>query len=119
MTCDYELTKTYADTIHQSQCNPCRAKAWTNHVRHNIMIGTIPGGFNDTRGDPQYDFQKNFDKGLDAYRKARDEGLAPATTSVAAVEASQRQVKSQKRALEKLKKMGIDGSELATAPGGS
>ena len=115
--CNYELTKTYADTIHQSQCNPCRAEAWKNHPTHNIMIGTIPGGFKDTRGDARYDFQKNFDKGLDAYKKARDEGLAPKATSVAAVEASHREVKSQQRALKKLKKMGVDGSELAVAKG--
>lgn len=82
-----------------------------------LLPSTVPGAHNDSQGDVQYDFQKKFDKGLDAYKKARGEGLAPAATTVAAVEASHRQVKSQKRAIKKLRKMGADTSELATASG--
>ena len=82
-----------------------------------LLSSTVSGGFNDSRGDAQYDFQKNFDKGLDAYAGARKEGLAPKTTTVAGVEAAQREVKSQQRGIDKLRKAGADTSELKTAAG--
>jgi len=79
-----------------------------------VMTGTVPGGHNDTYGSSQYKFQANFDKGLDAYKEARGEGLAPKGTSVAAVEKARAEVKSQERAL---KKLGMDSSELKTVAG--
>ena len=82
-----------------------------------LLPSTVPGAHNDSRGDAQYDFHKKFDKGLDAYKKARGEGLAPKATTVAAVEASHREVKSHKRALKKLKKMGADTTKLSVAKG--
>jgi len=82
-----------------------------------LLASTVPGAHNDSRGDQQYDYHKKFDKGLDAYKKARGEGLQPKATTVAAVEASHREVKSHTRAIKKLKKMGVGTSELATAKG--
>ncbi len=82
-----------------------------------LLASTVPGAFNDSRGDVQYDYHKKFDKGLDAYKKARGEGLQPKATTVDAVEASHREVKSHQRAIKKLKKWGADPSELKTAKG--
>jgi len=82
-----------------------------------VLVGSIPGGYNDTCGDAQYDFQKNFDKGLHAYKKARDDGLRPSGTSVEAVKAAQREAASQSRALKVLEKAGADTTELRRAEG--
>jgi len=81
------------------------------------MIGTVPGGHNDTNGSRQYKYQSQFDKGLDAYKEAKDEGIQPAATTVAAVEAAREQVASHKRGLKKLKKMGIGAGEVSVASG--
>ena len=114
MTCEYKLTDTYDDKVHQASCRECRADAWKQHVTPNLMLGTVPGGHNDTHGSAQYKHQANFDKGLDAYKQARGEGLAPAATTVAAVEKARKQVKSQERAL---KKMGLKADEIKTVAG--
>ena len=82
-----------------------------------LMVGSIPGGHNDTYGSAQYKYQSQFDKGLDAYRGAKDEGLQPKATTVGAVEAARKQVVSQKRGLKKLKKMGIGADEVKTVAG--
>lgn len=76
----------------------------------------VPGGFNEAGRNSQYKFQKGFDPGLEAYGKARKEGLRPKHTSVAAVKAAQDEVRSQQRALKKLSKVA-DVSELNTLPG--
>ena len=76
----------------------------------------VPGGFNETGRSRQYKFQRGFDPGLEAYRKARGEGLRPKHTSVKAVHAAQEEVKSQQRAVDKLKNVA-DVSELKTLPG--
>ena len=112
--CSYVKVGGHADVVHRSQCKPCNAESWANHVTPTIMLGTVPGGHNDTHGSAQYKYQSNFDKGLDAYKSARDEGLRPKGTTVAAVDAAHREVKSQKRAL---KKLGMDASELKTVAG--
>ncbi len=74
-----------------------------------IMVGTVPGGHNDTHSTEQYKFQAGFDKGLDAYKKARGEGLRPKASTVDAVGKAQREVKSHQRAL---KKLGMKRSDL-------
>lgn len=79
-----------------------------------VLVGTIQGGFRDTSGDPLYDSQKNFDKGLDAYRKARGEGLQPKSSTVEAVAEAQNKVRAHKRAL---KKLGLKAGEVKVAPG--
>lgn len=82
-----------------------------------VMVGTVPGGHNDTHGSAQYKFQSGFDSGLEAYKSARDEGLQPKKTTVEAVRASQEQVRSHTRGLKKAKKMGIDVTQLSVAKG--
>ena len=82
-----------------------------------LLPSTVSGGYNDSRGDGQYDFQKDFDKGLDAYAGARAEGLAPKATTTKAVREAQAEVKSQQRGINKLRKAGADTSELKTAAG--
>lgn len=85
-------------------------------IQPGPLVGTVPGGHNDSRGDARYDFQKNFDKGLDEYRKARGEGLQPRASTVEAVRDAHLQVRAQKRALKKIKKYG-DASTLKVAAG--
>ena len=82
-----------------------------------LLASTVAGGFNDSRGDAQYDYHKKFDKGLDAYAGARKEGLQPKATTVQAVEAAQREVKSQEAGMKVLRKAGADTSGLKTAAG--
>ena len=113
MTCKYVVTDSYADKVHQAGCKPCRKAAWELHVPQSVMIGTVPGGHNEA-ASAQYRYQAGFDKGLDAYKAARAEGLAPKATTVSAVDAARRQVKSQERAL---KKMGMRKDELKTVAG--
>jgi len=103
-----------AEGCHEPSCVDFRNK---DVPPLGVLLGTVPGGHNDTHAGAKYKFQSGFDKGLDAYRGARDEGLSPKSTTVEAVEASHREVKSQKRALEKMKKMGMDTSTVKTAKG--
>lgn len=77
-------------------------------------MGTVPGGHNDTYGGAKYAFQKNFDKGLEEYKKAKDEGLQPKATTIKAVREAQATVKKQQRAVRKL---GLEEGEVATAAG--
>lgn len=76
----------------------------------------VPGGFNEAGRSGQYQFQKGFDPGLEAYGKARAEGLRPKHTTTGAVREAQEDVRSQQRALKKLEKVA-DVSELRTLPG--
>lgn len=77
------------------------------------MASTVPGGYNDANGDARYEFQKNFDKGLEEYKAARDEGLQPESTTVEAVAKAKATVKSQEKAIKKLK---LDRDERAQLP---
>lgn len=72
------------------------------------MVGTIPGGHNDVHGSAQYKFQRDFDPGLEAYEKARGEGLSPKATTVKAVEEAHAEVKSHERGVKKLRDMGVE-----------
>lgn len=77
------------------------------------LIGTVPGGHNDSA---RHQFHREFDRGMYAYEKARKEGLQPSATTVAAVEAEHKAVRSQQRALKKLAKHD-DVTEVSTRPG--
>lgn len=76
-----------------------------------VVTAVVPGGANDT---PTYRFHKDFDKGLDKYATARKNGLEPRSTTVAAVDAAEREAASQRRALKKLEKMGVEANEVKT-----
>jgi len=98
---------------HLGGCDRCRDVAWDRHERPRIYLHTVPGGFNDTAENR---FHRNFDKGMYEYEKARAEGLQPKATTVDAVREAQSEVKSQERALEKLKRVA-DVSEVSVAEG--
>jgi hypothetical protein len=91
----------------------CRCGAqFDDYVMPKVpLVGTVPGGANDTA---DYRFHMDFDKGMDRYVAARRNGLAPAATTVAAVEQAEAQAASQQRAL---KKLGGAGEQLKVAPG--
>lgn len=78
------------------------------------MALTVPGGFNDQNGGGQWEFQRDFDPGMDAYKKARDEGLQPKQTTLKAVKEAQREVKIHQRAN---KKLGIKADETNSPAG--
>ena len=110
MTCDYENVGSHADLMHRSRCAPCSAKAWADRDSIGaITDGVVPGGHNYDQSSEQYKFQATFDKGLDAYKKARDEGLRPDASTVQAVDKAHKEVKSHQRAL---KKLGMKRSDL-------
>ncbi len=110
MTCNYKNVGSHADLIHRSRCASCNTKAWTDRdTVIAITDGMVPGGHNYEQSSEQYKFQATFDKGLDAYKGARDEGLRPKQSTVKAVDAAQKEVKSHQRAL---KKLGMKRSDL-------
>ena len=113
------MTHNWKDWKHAAACTKCNAKRKEEHTPQYLLIGTVPGAHNDSRGDAQYNFQKNFDKGIDAYKKAKGEGLQPKATTVEAVDAAHKEVKSQQRALKKLglHKDPDAKKELRLAPG--
>ncbi len=86
-----------------------RARVWSG----SPLVGIVPGGSKDT-ADVQY--RRDFGPGLDAYKKARDEGLQPDHSDLKSVEAAHQRVKSQEDALRKIKKFSdVDG--VVTTPG--
>ena len=99
---------TYSEELEGCEC----IVKWQDYEMPDTpMFGTVPGGSKDTE---DFRFHMDFDKGMNSYAKARGEGLAPKSTTVAGVEAAHREVKSQERALRKL---GGAGEELKRASG--
>jgi hypothetical protein len=77
------------------------------------MVGIVPGGSKDTA---LVQFARNFDRGLDMYKAARDEGIQPDSSTVKGVHKAHARIKSQEAAIRKIKNFSdIDG--LKTAPG--
>lgn len=108
-----------AEVPHQRwscQSDICRKYAEMPDRPVQVSYPDVPGAHNESRRSSQYKFQKEFGPGLDAYAKARKEGLRPGKTTVGAVRKAQEDVRSQKRALKKLSKVA-DVSELKTLPG--
>ena len=98
---------------HMGECEQCRTTAWDQHVVPRIYVGTVPGGYNDQGGNK---FHRQFDKGMYEYEKARKEGLQPKATTVEAVREEHEMVKSQERAVKKLKRVG-DVEQVKVRPG--
>lgn len=96
------------------QSDVCRRYAEMESRPVGPFFKDVPGGHNESRRKDS--FHRNFDSDMDAYEKARKEGLRPKATSKAAVVEAQEQVRSHKRALDKLSKVA-DVSELKTVPG--
>lgn len=76
-----------------------------------ITMGVVPGTSKDTGS---YRYHRDFDKGLDKYREARENGLQPKGTTVKAVNDAKAEAASHARAL---KKLGGAGDNLKTAKG--
>jgi hypothetical protein len=75
------------------------------------LVGVVPGGANDTE---EFRFHMDFDKGMDAYTKAKKEGLQPKRSDLSAVKAAQDQVRSQEKAAKILKnETDLDGLNFA------
>ena len=102
--CDqYETVKEGLPRLsHMGNCDTCRAEGWRNHRAPRLYLTTVPGAHNDSRA---YRFHKDFDKGMDEYRKARDEGLTPDSTTLDAVNKAKAEALSEKKALKKLSKV--------------
>jgi len=102
------------ERVECDDCDGCICvHQWDNYeMPKTPLFGTVPGGYNDSKNK----FQRNFDKGMYAYEKAKAEGLQPAATTVEAVEAEHEKVRSQQRALEKVKQFA-DVEDIKTAPG--
>lgn len=100
---------------HMGQCEPHRLQGWDEHVVPRIYVGTVPGGHNETH-DAQYRYQSQFDKRIDEYRKAKADGVQPVNSTLKGIKKGYERVKSQQRAITKLKKQG-DVSNLKVAPG--
>jgi hypothetical protein len=113
MTCNYTGVKQGLPYLtHMGECGACRAAGWERHEQPRWYVGTVPGGFNDSKDR----FHRTFDKGLDAYEKARKEGLEPSATTVDAVRREEQDVASQQRAVEKLRKV-TDVEGVKVKPG--
>lgn len=102
----------------REQCDDCGGctcvHAYDNMPESKMpYFGTVPGGANDT---PEYRYHRNFDPGMNAYAKARAEGLQPKRSDLAAVAEAQETVTSQTKAAKLLKnETDLDG--LRFAPG--
>lgn len=86
--CDYSPTGTYADTVHNSKCKPCREEAWANHVVPAIGFGAVPGGTRPASFAKAH--AQKFDKDMNAYREAVRNGMNPDQISVEAVETEEK-----------------------------
>ena len=97
-------------------CDPCQAKnaqALADVWRGSPLVGIVPGASKDT-ADVQW--RRNYEPGLDAYLKAKNEGIQPETSDLKGVDKAHKQVKSQEAALRAIKKFSdIDG--VKTVPG--
>ena len=97
-------------------CDPCltllahqKADVW----RGSPLVGIVPGASKDT-ADVQW--RRDYEPGLDAYLKAKNEGIQPETSDLKGVDKAHKQVKSQEAALRAIKKFSdIDG--VKTVPG--
>ncbi len=106
--------KTWKNGATCDTCQAAHVKRIAENSNGTILIGIVPGGANDT-SDVQW--RRNFGPGLDAYRKARDEGLQPDHSTLESVDGAHKRVKSQEAALKALKQGGMDIDNIKTTPG--
>ncbi len=98
-------------------CDTCRQAVELVRVETfngTILIGIVPGGAGDT---PDVQWRRNFGPGLDAYKKAKDEGIQPDHSTLESVNGAHKRVKSQEAALRALKKGGMDIDRVKTTAG--
>ncbi len=77
------------------------------------LIGIVPGGSKDT-ADVRW--RRDFGPGLDAYRKARKEGIQPDHSDLKGVDAAHKRIKSQEAGLKAIKNFS-DIDDVKTTPG--
>ncbi len=77
----------------------------------------VPGGYNEKHRDATYKMKKDFEPGINAYRKAKAEGIQPDGTTTKKVEEAYDRVRTHQRAVDKLKKTGTDVSSLKSVAG--
>ncbi len=75
------------------------------------LFGVVPGGAGDTIA-----FERDTERGLNEYGRARSAGLRPVSTKKGGVERTEKLMESQARALKKLDGT-TDISQLKTHPG--
>ena len=98
-------------------CDPCltllahqKADVW----RGSPLVGIVPGASKDT---PHIQWSRDFDRGLDAYLKAKNEGIQPDRSDLKAVDAAHKRIKSQEAAIRKIKNFTDLDDSLKTTPG--
>ena len=106
--------KTWKDGATCSTCEQALEIARIDNYNGTILIGIVPGGANDTS---EVKWRRDFGPGLDAYKKAKDEGLQPDHSDLKSVDIAHKRVKSQEAALKALDNQGVDTSRLKVTPG--
>jgi hypothetical protein len=110
----YEPGENAEDGCQNDGCVGLRAKDMS-HVK--LSFPDVPGGFSEQHRSADYKFRKDFGPGIDAYKKARADGLQPRGTTTKKVKEAYREVQTQQRAIKKLKRVGEDVSQWKVAPG--
>ncbi len=106
--------KTWRDGATCDTCQQTYELALVANYNGTILIGIVPGGANDTN---DVKWRRNFGPGLDAYKKAKDEGIQPDHSDLKSVNMAHKRVKSQEKALKKLRDGGMDTSQIKTTSG--
>lgn len=73
---------------HQGKCDECRAESWLNYEPPNITFGAVPGGTLPASFSKWY--ARKFQKDMDAYKGAVDNGLDPENITTEAVEEAEK-----------------------------
>ena len=106
--------KTWKDGATCGTCEQTVELARVATFNGTILVGIVPGGAGDT---PDVQWRRDFGPGLDAYKKAKDEGIQPDHSDLKSVDKAHKRVKSQEAALKTLDKQGVDTSYLKVTPG--
>ncbi len=106
--------KTWKDGATCDTCQQALELARVKNYNGTILIGIVPGGSKDT---DEVKFRRDFGPGLDAYKKARDEGLQPDHSTLESVKGAHKRVKSQEAGLKALKDGGMDIDRIKTTAG--
>ena len=95
-------------------CDTCQASVQQRKAevwQGSPLVGSL-GASRD--GDPQYQFERDWEPGLDAYRTAKADGIQPDQSNLMAVDRAHKVIASQEAALKKIKNFSdIDGVKTA------
>ena len=73
---------------HTIECQPCNEKRKDGWVPQTVYVGVVPGGSKDSAAHQWH--MRGFDKEMDTYKGAVDNGLNPSAITMQAVEAAER-----------------------------